>query len=236
MMTSRVEPAADLRRPHGLRREWAGCRSARLRHHLVLGTQRPAVADARCRRAADLAGERQRRQCHRGRSLFGNRHRPLPARAHRQRLIRHDVAACRGRVVGERFDPGGSRRRQVSSAARSHASRQCRDERLSCRRRHLVRSHRHARQVCGRGERNRPPGPADRSALLRSSAADGEHAAAHGDLRRGFRRSADGALAFGFCRRERHLWRGPRAAGGDQRSAARRQTRSSFRSTAPAAS
>ena len=80
---------------------------------------------------------------------------------------------------------------------RTHPA-ECGDERLSCRRRHLVRSHRHAGQVCGRRECNRPPGSADRSALLRSGAAGREHGAAHGDLRRGLRRAADGALAFGL--------------------------------------
>ena len=45
---------------------------------------------------------------------------------------------------------------KFSAAARSQESRQCGDERLSRRRRHLVRSHRHAGQVGGRGESDRP--------------------------------------------------------------------------------
>jgi formyl-CoA transferase len=36
------------------------CGPSRLRHHVVLGTQRIVVDDPRCRRAADLAGGRQR--------------------------------------------------------------------------------------------------------------------------------------------------------------------------------
>ena len=40
--------------------------------------------------------------------LFGDRHRALSPRAHRQGIARHDVAARRGRVVRERFHPGGS--------------------------------------------------------------------------------------------------------------------------------
>ena len=55
-----VEPAPDLCGCHRIRRKRAGRRSSRLRHHLVLGPQRLVVDDARCRRAADLAGGRQR--------------------------------------------------------------------------------------------------------------------------------------------------------------------------------
>ena len=82
---------------------------------VVLGAQRLAVDDARCRRAADLAGGRQRRQCDRRRPLFGDRHGALSSRAHRQGLVCHDVAARRGRLVGERLDPGGAVRGEVSS-------------------------------------------------------------------------------------------------------------------------
>ena len=53
--------------------------SAGLRYHVILGAQRPAVDDARRRRAADLAGGRQRRQCHRRRPVFRDRHRALPS-------------------------------------------------------------------------------------------------------------------------------------------------------------
>ena len=45
---------------HGFRRQGTGCRAPGLRHHLVLGTQRPVVDDARCRRPAHLAGGGQR--------------------------------------------------------------------------------------------------------------------------------------------------------------------------------
>ena len=110
-----VESAPDLRGPHGLRRKGAGRRSAGLRHHVLLGAQRPAVDDARCRRAADLAGGRQRRQCHRRRPLFGDRHGALSSRAHRQGIVRHDLAARRGRLVGERLDPGRAVRGEVLS-------------------------------------------------------------------------------------------------------------------------
>ena len=85
---------------------------------------------------------------------------------------------------------------------------------------HLVRSHRHARQAGGRGQSHRPRGSPDRSALLRSGEADGEHAAAHRDPRRGLLRPADGALVRGLQWRPRHVRRGARAARGDQRSAA----------------
>ena len=56
----RMESAADLRGHHRFRRQGTGRESAWLRHHVLLGTQRIAVDDARCRRAADLAGGRQR--------------------------------------------------------------------------------------------------------------------------------------------------------------------------------
>ena len=77
-----------------------------IRHHIILGSQRLAVDDARCRRAADLAGGRQRRQCNGRRPLFGDRHGALSSRAHRQGVVCHDLASCRGRLVGERLDPG----------------------------------------------------------------------------------------------------------------------------------
>ena len=125
-----------------------------LRHHVVLGTQRSAVADARRRRAADLAGSRQRRQCHRRRPVFGDRHGALSARAHRQGLVCHDLAARRGRLVGERLDPGRALRGEVLPAARSQQSRQCGVERLPRCRRHLVRDRRDAGQV-GRRWRKR---------------------------------------------------------------------------------
>ena len=92
-----------------------GCRPAGLRHHRLLGAQRPAVDDPRCRRAADLAGIRQRRQCDRRRPLFRDRHRALSARAHGQGGACHDLAAGRGRVVGERLDPGRAVRCDVLS-------------------------------------------------------------------------------------------------------------------------
>ena len=50
-----VESAIDLRGSYGFRRQGAGCGPSRLRHHVVLGTQRIVVDDPRCRRAADLA-------------------------------------------------------------------------------------------------------------------------------------------------------------------------------------
>ena len=53
-------PRLDLRGHLRLRRQGAGFESPRFRHHVVLGTQRVAVDDARCRRAADLAGRGQR--------------------------------------------------------------------------------------------------------------------------------------------------------------------------------
>ena len=54
-------------------------------------------------------------------------------------------------------------------------------------------------------------GSADRSALLRSGQADGEHAAAHRHPRRGLRRAADGALVRSLQRRPRHLRRRARS-------------------------
>ena len=108
-----VEPAPDLCGHHGLRRQGAGRRSPGLRHHVLLGAQRPAVDDARCRRAADLAGGRQRRQCDRRRPLFRDRHGALSSRAHRQGIVCHDLAARRRRLVGERLDPGRAVRREV---------------------------------------------------------------------------------------------------------------------------
>ena len=45
---------------------------------------------------------------------------------------------------------------KFAAAARSQASRKCGAERLSGRRRHLVRPRRHARQVGGRGQGDRP--------------------------------------------------------------------------------
>ena len=80
---------------------------------VLLGAQRFAVDDPRRRRAADLAGGRQRRQCDRRRPLFGDRHRALSPRAHRQGLLCHDLAARRGRLVGERLDPGRAVRGEV---------------------------------------------------------------------------------------------------------------------------
>src|SRR5215472_18503901 len=55
-----MESAADLRGSYGLRRKGARFRTPWLRYYGVLGAQWPAVDDARCRRAADLAGGRQR--------------------------------------------------------------------------------------------------------------------------------------------------------------------------------
>ena len=56
----RLESASDLCRRHGLRRKRPRRRSSRIRHHVVLGAQRIVVHDSRRRRAADLAGGRQR--------------------------------------------------------------------------------------------------------------------------------------------------------------------------------
>ena len=114
-----MEPAPDLCGSHRLWREGAGRGASGLRHHLLLGAQRPAVDDARRRRAADLAGRRQRRQRDRRRHLFGDRHGALSPRAHRQGSVCHDVAARRGRLVGERLDPGRAVRGEVLRPARS---------------------------------------------------------------------------------------------------------------------
>jgi hypothetical protein len=51
-----MESAPDLCRCHRLRREGARFRIAGLRYHVILGPQWSAVDDARCRRAANLAG------------------------------------------------------------------------------------------------------------------------------------------------------------------------------------
>ena len=108
-----LESAFDLCGSHGLRRQGAGRRSSGLRHHGLLGAQRLVVDDARRRRAADLAGRGQRRQCDRRRPLFRDRHRALSPRAHRQGILCHDLAARRGRLVGERLDPGRAVRGEV---------------------------------------------------------------------------------------------------------------------------
>ena len=55
-----MESAADLCRSHRLRRKRTGRQPPGIRYHVLLGAQRLAVDDARCRRAADLAGRRQR--------------------------------------------------------------------------------------------------------------------------------------------------------------------------------
>ena len=69
---------------------------------------------------------------------------------------------------------------KFSAAARSHAPRQCGAQRVSRRRRYLVRSHRHARQAGDRSKSHRTPGSPDGSAVLRSGEARGEHAGTHG--------------------------------------------------------
>ncbi len=75
-------------------------------------------------------------------------------------------------------------------------------------------------KLAGRGQGHRPPRSPDRSAVLRSGEADGEHAAAHGDPRRDLLCRADGALVRGVQRRPRDVRSGAWAARGDQRSPA----------------
>ena len=64
-----MESASDLCRRHWLRRKRSRRRSSRIRHYVVLGAQWFVVHDPRRRRAADLAGGRQRRQCDRRRPV-----------------------------------------------------------------------------------------------------------------------------------------------------------------------
>ena len=133
-------------------------------------------------------------------------------------------------------DPGGALRREVLRPARSQESRECGDECVSGRRRHLVRSSCYSGQAGAGGESDRPPGSPDRSAVLRSGEAGREHAAAHRHSRRSLRRATDGALVRSLQWSARHVRCRARAARSDQRSAAALRTISSFRSKVPAAS
>ena len=92
--------------------------------------------------------------------------------------------SCRRGLVGKRFDPGRTVQRDVLWAARPNASSECCTERLSCIRRHVVHSDRHAGQAPRRRECSRPSGTADRSALRGRGQASRRTAAAHRDSRR----------------------------------------------------
>ena len=126
-----VESPADLRRPHRLRRKGTGRQPAGVRHHRLLGSKRLALADTGCRRSADLAGRGQRRSRHGRRHLFRDRHGPVSARAHRQGLLRHDVAPRRGSLGLRRLGAGRAVQREFLSAARPQESTEHAHERVS---------------------------------------------------------------------------------------------------------
>ena len=216
-----MESASDLCRSHRLRRKGSGRRTSGLRYHGLLGAKRLAVDDARCRRAADLAGGRQRRQCHCRRPVFRDRDGALSSRAHRQRVVRHDFAPRRGRLVRQRLDPGRAVRGEVLRAARSKESRKCGFERVSRLRWHLVRSSSSRRtswpavaKAIGRADILTDPRFSDPAKLV----ANMPQLTAM--LDESLRLAADGALVRSLQRRSRHLRRRARAAGSHQRSAA----------------
>jgi len=68
----------------------------------------------------------------------------LPGFADRRGFARHDLVARRGYLVRECFDPGRAERGEVLRTARSQEPRKCGVERVSGRRRHLVRAPNHA--------------------------------------------------------------------------------------------
>ena len=139
--------------------------------------------------------------------------------------------------AGERFDPGRAVRAPSSSA--SHDRKNPANAAMNVyrrRRRYLVRSHRHLRQAGGGGESDRPPGPADRSAVLRPAKlmANMPQLTAILDEVFGAQPMAHWHDVFSGV----HVTFGAvtRTGRGHRRSAAAARTTSSFRSRAPAAS
>ena len=106
--------------------------------------------------------------------VLGDRHRPVPAGAHGQGILCHDIAPGRRRVGRQRLDPGRLSGGEVLPAARSADPAERDDQRISDLRRHLVRAGRHAGQVGRAGDGNRPRGSAVGCAFLRCSEASRE--------------------------------------------------------------
>jgi len=108
-----------------LRRQRPRRQPAGLRHHVVLGAQRFALVDARCRRAAHAASFGERRSRHGCRPFRGDRDGPVPARAHGARIVRHNFAARNGRLGLRRCDSRCALRREILPAARPQESAEC---------------------------------------------------------------------------------------------------------------